>query len=157
MTNVKSVLFVCTGNSCRSVMAEGLLKKYLKELGKNDIMVRSAGTRAASGMGATDETVEVMKAEGVDVSGFKSARLTDHMIKDSDLILVMEPLHALEVIRKAPEASGKVFLLKEYAKADGAGHPHGMDVPDPIGRPLKDYKTCLAIIKKEIERIARLL
>ena len=70
MSEARSVLFVCTGNSCRSVMAEGLLRKYLKELGKDDIEVRSAGPSAVNGSPATKETIEVMKKEGIDVSPF---------------------------------------------------------------------------------------
>ncbi|MFA6610292.1 MAG: low molecular weight protein arginine phosphatase, partial [Candidatus Omnitrophota bacterium] len=61
MGNIKSVLFVCTGNSCRSVMAEGFMKKYLRELGKADIEVRSAGISAAEGFFPTAETIEVMR------------------------------------------------------------------------------------------------
>ena len=118
MNKVRSILFVCTGNSCRSVMAEGLLKKRLKELGKSDIVVRSAGVRAIDGYPPMNETIEVMKAEGVDLSGFRSAGITDEFIKGSDLILVMSPLHKAEVIRRFPGAARKTFLLREYGKTE---------------------------------------
>lgn len=157
MSKIKSVLFVCTGNSCRSVMAEGLLKKRLKELGKNDIAVRSAGIRAADSLSPTKETIEVMKAEGVDMGGFKSAGITDAMIDEADLILVMSELHKHEVLRRVPAAASKTFLLKEYGRTDKDEKITNPEVPDPIGMALPGYKACLAIIKEEIERVAKIL
>ena len=154
---IKSVLFVCTGNSCRSVMAEGLLRKYLKELGKDDIEVRSAGTSAVNGSPAPKQPIEVMKKELVDVSGFRSKRMNAELIKWADLILVMEWSHKDEVRRIAPEAASKTYLLREFGMADTEHHPEGFSIPDPIGRPIQNYEYCIGIIKKEIERIARLL
>ena len=113
MGKIHSVLFVCTGNSCRSVMAEGLLKKKLKELGKDDIVVRSAGVRSINDYPPTDETIEVMKGEGVDISRFKSTVLNNKLIIGADLILVMSAMHKAEIIRWTPEASAKTFLLRE--------------------------------------------
>lgn len=156
MAKIKSVLFVCTGNSCRSVMAEGLMKKYLKSLGKNYIAVRSAGVRALDGYPPTDETIEVMDGEGVDVSGFRSSAITQEAVKSSDLILAMGTMHKKEVIRRVPEASSKTFLLKEYGRTDKE-MTEETDVPDPIGQPLAEYKTCMETIKREIERVAKLL
>lgn len=157
MDDKKTILFVCTGNSCRSVIAEGLLKKKLKELGKTRIEVRSAGIRAANGLPPTAETVIVMKEEGIDVSEARTAYLTDDMIKKATLILVMENLHRNEIINRVPAASTKTFLLKEYARAGEKSHPEGFSVPDPIGRPLGDYRRCLELLKKEIDRIAEKL
>lgn len=157
MGKVKSVLFVCTGNSCRSIMAEGLLKKYLKEFGKTDIEVSSAGVRVIPGMLPTQETVEVTKAEGIDLSSSKSKNLTSEMIKKADLILVMESMHRIEILRRVPEAANKTFLLKEFANPEGVSPSEGIEVPDPIGRPVKDYKMSFEMIKKEIKRIAELL
>ena len=151
------VLFVCTGNSCRSVMAEGLLRKRLEELGRDDVEVYSAGIRALNGLPPTDETLEVMEEEGIAMPDFESKNLTDEMIKEADLILVMEDFQLEEIIRLVPEAASKTHLLKIFGQHNPAEHPEGYDIPDPIGRPLKDYKYCFNVIKKEIDRIIKLL
>lgn len=154
MSDIKTVLFVCTGNSCRSVMAEGLLRKRLKELGKDGIKVMSAGIAAIDSYPPTDATIEVMGGEDVEMSGFRSKRLTANLVKKADIILVMQSMHKEEVIKLVPEAASKTYLLKEYGSS---GRPGDINVPDPIGRPLDDYRKCLDLIKKEIERIAGIL
>lgn len=158
MGRIRSILFVCTGNSCRSVMAEGLLRKYLVDAGRDDIDVSSAGTRAPEGFHPTDETIEVMAIEGIDVSGAFSRTLTDKMIEESDLILVMEHNHRHEVLRRVPAAKDKTYLLREYKNPkrsdDGLYEPV---IPDPIGSSIEGYETCLGIIKKEILRILKII
>jgi protein-tyrosine phosphatase len=94
-------------------MAEGLMKKRLKELGKDHIKVFSAGTGAMDGFAPTDETIEVMKMENIDVSGYRSKHITEYIIKNSDLILVMEEAHKTLISEIAPEARSKTYLLKE--------------------------------------------
>lgn len=156
MNKIKSVLFICTGNSCRSIMAEGLLKKYLKELGKDNITVHSAGIMPVDGMSPTTETIEVMKKEGVDVSKFKAKYLTADMIRKADIILVMESFHKNEVLNKVPEAAAKTFLLKEFGNGE-EHNPVRLGIKDPIGKPMEDYRHVLVTIKTEIERIVSLL
>ena len=157
MDKVKSILFVCTGNSCRSIMAEGLLKQYLKAFGRDDIEVRSAGVGAVDGLPPTNGTIEVMNRKDVDVSNYRSKKLTNDLIKNSDLILVMEYSHKDEVIRRMPEARSKTYLLKEFGLDEKVVRPDGFSVPDPIGRPIKDYEYSLDTIKSEIERIVKIL
>ena len=157
MDKIKSILLVCTGNSCRSVMAEGLFKKYLKEAGKNDIEVTSAGIMAMDGFPPTEETIDVMKGQGVDVSGYRSKRLTADLMSKSDLILAMEEIHKTFVLRMNPMIEDKVYLLKKYGENNTRKYPKGDGVPDPIGKPIDFYKLSLEIIKDEAKRIVKLL
>ena len=157
MGKIHSVLLVCTGNSCRSVMAEGLLRKRLKELGKTGIVVRSAGIRALDGYPPTDETRKVMKEEGIDLGAFESTSITDELIKSVDLILAMSIAHRSEIIRRVPQAAAKTFLLREYGRGEQDEKIEDPDIPDPIGLSIPGYKVCLDIMKEEIERVAKLL
>lgn len=138
-------------------MAEGLLKKYLKEAGRDDIKVSSAGIMALDGFPPTEETVKVMKAEGVDMEGFRSRRLTKELVKNSDLILAMEDMHRDFVVRMDPSAAEKTHILKKFGASENKRYPEGNGVPDPIGKPVDFYKLSLQIIKEEVRRITDLL
>ncbi len=137
-------------------MAEGLLRQELKKLGKDHVKVFSAGVMPAPGMPPTAETVRTMRDEGVDVTASRAKLITPDMINNADLILVMELVHKNEVLNRAPQASTKTFLLREYGIERGVSI-FALGIPDPIGRPLEDYVNTVKTIKKEIERIARLL
>jgi protein-tyrosine-phosphatase len=152
---IKSVLFVCTGNSCRSIMAEGLFRKELESLGKSGITVRSAGIRAIDGFEPTAETVTVMKEEGVDVSDFRSKSVTEEIVNGSDLILVMEKGHKEDLAKRFPASASKTFLIKEYGLCPA--RPGAGGIPDPIGMSEDFYRDCMADIKKETERIAGII
>ena len=154
MTRMKSILFVCTGNTCRSVMAEALMKRALEKAGKREIAVGSAGIAAAGGVPPTDETIEVMNELGVDVTAHRATELSDALIEDSDLILVMEDVHRQEILRRVPGAAEKTFLLKEYAYPGGVPDRTMYGVQDPIGWGIGYYRHTRDVINREIERIA---
>ena len=152
----KRMLFVCTGNSCRSVMAQGLMRHALAQAGAAAVSVESAGTFAITGMTPTRETQRVLADAGIDCSAHRARALTPEMIAEADLILVMEPSHLHEVLRRVPDARSKTHLLKTYGlpEEELVVSPY---VPDPIGKPLEVYEVCFGEIREAVERVARSL
>lgn len=129
------VLFVCTGNSCRSVIAEYLFKKIIKDFKKEDIEVYSAGTHAVVGAFPFNEAIKAMQEQGIDISSHESKQLTLNNIKGADVIYVMKEAHREWILDKVPQAANKVKLLKE----------EGID--DPIGKSLDEYRKSIREIK----------
>lgn len=141
----QKILFVCTGNTCRSPMAEGLLKKMAKE-NQLTLEVQSAGMGALAGIPASSEAVEACREKGVDISGHVSQPLTKSLVVESDLILTMTGKHKVMILKKMPGLEPKVRLLSEFADA-------GLeDVEDPVGQPLEKYRAVLAQMQGFLER-----
>jgi len=119
------------------------MEKFVKEAGlAAKVHIDSAGTSTFAGIGPAPNTLFVMKEEGVDVSGHIGKNINKDILKRSDMIFVMENSQRNVIINMMPEAGSKVRLLQE-----------GQDIPDPIGRPVEEYRNVREAIKREIENI----
>jgi protein-tyrosine-phosphatase len=138
-------------------MAEALLKKYLEKEGKAGISVKSAGVHAFGGAPPTNETVEVMKEAGIDVSGCRSRAVNDELIKEADLVLVMAAHHMDEITARFPGTAAKTHLLRRFGGLEDSAACDDADIPDPIGMDIGFYRKVLGCIDAEMERIAKIL
>src|SRR6266542_7095791 len=148
---IQHVLFVCTGNICRSPLAASLLERALKERGI-EVTVTSAGTGAWDGAPASEGAYLVGLERGLDLSGHRARLLTRELVERADLILTMARHHRARVDELGGE--GRVFVLGEYAGQEG----NDAEVSDPFGGDLDVYRdTCAeldALVAAVVERLA---
>lgn len=143
------IMFVCTGNTCRSPMAEGALKKLLEKDGINDVEIISSGTGAEYGFPATDYAIEAARIWEANIGRHKSQPVTRELIERMDLVLCMSPHHCEEVKRLSESSRDRVYLLRNYPKKGCQGE--GID--DPIGGTLDIYNRAFLEIGEELGRI----
>ena len=130
---MKKLIFVCTGNTCRSPMAEGLLSHLLGPDCGWDIS--SAGVCAANGWPPSENAVAALREKGIDISRQRSKTLTPDLIEAADLLVTMTRGHRDAILAVSPESAGKVFLLKSFGIAQCAA-----DIYDPVGEALDVYR-----------------
>jgi protein-tyrosine-phosphatase len=141
----KKVLFVCTGNTCRSPIAEGLLKKMAQDH-QIPLDVQSAGFAAFAGVPPASEAVEACREKGIDISGHQSQPLSKSLVMESDLILTMTGKHKEMIVKKMPALEPKVSLLSEFAGS------RTEDVEDPVGQPLESYRKTLGQMEGYLQK-----
>jgi protein arginine phosphatase len=152
---LKKILFICTGNSCRSAMAQAYMEKRLKELKRKDVTVSSAGIFPHPGMLATAETQQILAEEGIDILGHAAKKVTDSEIREADMIFAMEDIHKRYLISRDPQAEKKTYLLKDFKKIGDFSESDSPNIDDPIGKSIDFYRKTFAVIKEAVENILR--
>lgn len=146
---MKHVLFICTGNICRSPMAEGLLR----HMAGDEIEVSSAGLGAGRGQPPSAHAVEVLRPEGIDITGIRSRPVTPDLLEKADHIFTMTRDHLDMLLLLYPEMAAKARLLRFGDAAEG----RRADVTDPIGGTRATYEACKEDIKRSLPRVLELV
>jgi len=165
---MKNILLVCTGNTCRSSMAEGVLKHILQERKYSNVEVKSAGTSVFMSQPANEKAVIIMREMGIDINKHMSRPLNDVLIDHADIILTMTCSHKESVQYLFPQAIDKVFTLKEhltyllgekgtFEDLDNSLEIFEWDITDPYGKNLEEYRKTAQEIKYVLERIVGLI
>lgn len=141
-----NILFVCTGNTCRSAMAAALMLDIAVEKDL-DVRIDSAGLMAGIGEPASSGAIAAMKKRGIDLSYHRSKPLTDELINMADLILTMTDSHKQLIKQCAPD---KIYTLMEYAGLEG-------DIADPFGGDIEEYEETAVQIHAALTEIAKKL
>lgn len=144
-----NILIVCTGNTCRSPMAEAILKKELKDTGKSDdkYTIISAGISTINGMNASGNAIEVLREKDIDLLGHKSRVITLDLINKADIILTMTKSHKDILMQLAPEYIDKIYTFREFAGLEK------LDISDPFGGSLDVYRNTLIEISDTVSKV----
>jgi len=142
---MSAVLFICTGNVCRSPIAAGLVRQRLAQEGLNNHQVASAGVWALDGRPASEHAVAVMAERGIDISDHIARTVTADDMAEADLILVMSRDHAQVLRNTWPQYDWKVHRLSEMAGKR-------QDVEDPYGGSIGEYRASADVIERYIDQ-----
>lgn len=145
---MKKIMFICTGNICRSAMADGLMKKLIKD-NKKDIEVYSCGIFAEDGDMPTFNAIEAISDYGVDLRDHQATNIRNSNIEEMDIILCATVSHKNNVIAMYPKLKDRVFTMKEFAEFDN----NDLDIPDPWGYDIETYRFCASTINECLEKL----
>lgn len=143
-----NVLFVCTGNSCRSPIAEWILKEILRIKRLKNVFVGSCGIMAGYGYPPTIDAIHSTSELGYDIQQHRSQPVSEDLIKDADIIFCMEKNHKRQICAISPHSTHKVFLLSEI-------YGNGEEIDDPIGRGIHVYRAITKVIEKYVKSIVK--
>ena len=147
------IMFICTGNICRSAMAEVMLKEMLIKQNRKDIEVCSSGIYADTGEGSTFDAIEVLKEYQVDLSKHRATKTKESEIEKMDIILCATMSHKIVIIQEYPELKEKIYTMREYAGLVKEGI--GYDISDPWGCGMATYRRCAQEIENCLKEIIK--
>jgi len=142
-----NLLFVCTGNTCRSPMAHVLAERSLASAGWDGVNVRSAGVSAMPGSAASEGAIQAAAENGLDLEGHRSSSVTEDTVQWADLILTMGAHHLMAV--EALGGGGKTAMLSAFA--EGREDGRGWGVPDPFAGDLEVYRDSFRVLEELVE------
>lgn len=150
---MKRILFVCTGNTCRSPMAESLMRHMAEQAGLV-VEVKSAGLAAAEGLSMSAHAQDVLQEKGIACEVF-SKPFTKELADWADWILTMTEGHKSHILVQYPQFAEKVHVLKQFA--NGGEDAQSYDISDPFGGSLEEYKRCAEEIEDALAEVVNKL